>query len=137
MFMATPAVRLRIILIITGVLTLLNLILSASLIGFLAGIVILIMVWGIFRGDYPLCGILGIFLMIYGVINLIVLIAVLLFGTTSSVSGMISLGCYSATMILCGLILRSRSLLEYLKTAPQPEKKSSRFHFFHGGWRDL
>lgn len=43
----------RLLLTLT-ILTLLNLLLTASIVGLIAGVIILVMVWGIRQGDYPL-----------------------------------------------------------------------------------
>lgn len=126
----------RILLALTA-LTAANLLLTASLVGLIAGIVILIMVWGIRKGDWPLTKALSIFLFIYAGINFLVLAVTLLSGAEARVSALIWLGLYSGLLILLGYLLRRKSLQEYLKTAPQPEEKEKKITFFRGGWRDL
>ena len=126
----------RLLLTLT-ILTLLNLLLTASIVGLIAGVIILVMVWGIRRGDYPLATALAVFVCLYGIINLVVLGVVIFSGTEAPVSSLIWLGLYSVSLIALGIFLRARSLREYLKTAKPPEEKIKRFHFFRGGWRDL
>ena len=67
------------------VLTLLNLLFTASLAGLIGGIVILIMVWGIRKGDYGLRKALIVFLLLYAAVNLVVLILSALFSSTARV----------------------------------------------------
>ena len=62
------------LLVTLTVLTLLNLLFTASLAGLIGGIVILIMVWGIRKGDYGLRKALIVFLLLYAAVNLVVLI---------------------------------------------------------------
>lgn len=120
-----------------SLLTLLNLLLTASLVGLIGGILILVMVWGIRRGDYPLSRALGIFLFLYAGVNLVVLCTVVFSGAAAHVSALIWLGLYSLSLILLGLLLRGKTVQTYLKTAQPPKGKEQKIHFFRGGWRDL
>ena len=129
--------RLYGLLLVLTVLTVLNLVLTASIVGLIGAVVLLVMVWGIRRGDYPLTKGLSIFLFIYGAVNLIVLLGTLLTGAQARTSALIWLGIYSVGLIVIGALLRSKGLQQDLKTAPQPQEKEKRIHFFHGGWRDL
>ena len=119
------------------VLTVLNLVLTASMVGFLGAIILLVMVWGIRRGDYPLTKGLSIFLFVYAGINIVVLLVTLLSAAQARTSALIWLSVYSVGLIVIGVLLRSRDLQRDLKTAPQPQEKEKRIRFFHGGWRDL
>ncbi len=118
-------------------LTLLNLLLSGSVVSFIGAVVILIMVWGIRRGDYPLTRALGILLYVYAVVNLAVVALVLGSGASTHISSLIWLGIYSLSLIAMGTILRRSSVQGFLQTAAPPEEKEKKIHFFHGGWRDL
>lgn len=118
-------------------LTFLNLLLSASIAGLIGGILILVMVWGIKKGDYPLVKGLSVFLLFYAGLNLIVLLAAVVSATGASVSALIWLGVYSVGLIALSLLLRSKPVRSYLQTANPPQAKEKKFHFFHGGWRDL
>lgn len=128
---------LRRILLALTLLTLLNLLLTGSIAGLIGGILILVMVWGIRRGDYPLTRGLSIFLFLYAALNFAVLVLTLVSGVQARVSALIWLGLYSAALVVLGLLLRNKALQSYLKTASQPEEKEKKIHFFHGGWRDL
>lgn len=119
------------------VLSLCNLLLTASMVGLVGTILILVMVWGIRRGDYPLTRGLAIFLFLYGVSNLVVCLITLLSGAQARISALIWLAIYSLLLILIGVLLLGKKLQAYLKTAPQPEEKEHKINFFHGGWRDL
>ena len=119
------------------VLTVLNLVLTASMVGFLGAIILLVMVWGIRRGDYPLTKGLSIFLFVYAGIHIVVLLVTLLSAAQARTSALIWLSVYSVGLIVIGVLLRSRDLQRDLKTAPQPQEKEKRIRFFHGGWRDL
>lgn len=128
---------LRRILLALTLLTLLNLVFTGSIAGLIGGILILVMVWGIRRGDYPLTRALSVFLFLYAVLNFVVLLSTLISGAPARLSALIWLGLYSAALVVLGLLLQNKNLQHYLKTAPQPEKKEKKIHFFHGGWRDL
>ena len=128
---------LRIFLLALTVLTLLNLLFTASLVGLICCIVILVMVWGIRRGDYPLTKALSVFLYLYAAVNFVVLAVTLLSDTPARTSALIWLGLYSAGLMLLGGLLQTETIRDYLKTARPPEEKKKRIHFFHGGWRDL
>lgn len=128
---------LRIFLLALTVLTLLNLLFTASLVGLICCIVILVMVWGIRRGDYPLTKALSVFLYLYAAVNFVVLAVTLLSDTPARTSALIWLGLYSAGLMLLGGLLQTETVRDYLKTARPPEEKKKRIHFFHGGWRDL
>mgnify|MGYP004629864941 FL=1 len=119
------------------VLTLLNLLFTASLAGLIGGIVILIMVWGIRKGDYGLRKALIVFLLLYATVNLVVLILSALFSSTARVLSLIWLGAYSLCLVVCALLLRRPEIRAWLEVAPQPTEKEKKIHFFHGGWRDL
>lgn len=119
------------------VLSLCNLLLTASMVGLVGTILILVMVWGIRRGDYPLTRGLAIFLFLYGGSNLVVCLVTLLSGAQARISALIWLAIYSLLLILIGVLLLGKKLQAYLKTAPQPEEKEHKINFFHGGWRDL
>lgn len=119
------------------VLSLCNLLLTASMVGLVGTILILVMVWGIRRGDYPLTRGLAIFLLLYGGSNLVVCLITLLSGAQARISALIWLAIYSLLLILIGVLLLGKKLQAYLKTAPQPEEKEHKISFFHGGWRDL
>lgn len=120
-----------------ALLTLLHLLLSASLVSLIGGIITLVMVWGIRKGDYPLTKALAVFLFLYAAVNFAVLLTVLLSGAQARASAMIWLGFYSAALAVLGGIVRSKPVQTYLKTAAPPEEKKKKIHFFHGGWRDL
>lgn len=128
--------RLQITLAALTAVTLLNLLLTASLVGLLCCALILVMVWGIRRGDYPLVTALSVFLFLYAAVNFAVLAITILFGTPNF-SALIWLGLYSAALMLLASVLQSTPVREYLKTARPPEEKKKKIHFFHGGWRDL
>ncbi len=128
---------LRRILLALTVLTCINLLFTASMVGLLGGILILVMVWGIRRGDYPLTKALSIFLFLYGGINLAVLLVTLCTGADARISALVWLGLYSCLLLILGALLRRKPLQEYLKNAPQPEEKEKKITFFRGGWRDL
>lgn len=125
------------ILLALTLLTVINLLLTASIAGLLGCILILVMVWGIKKGDYPLTKGLSIFLFAYAGVNFAVFFVTLLAGAEVRVSALIWLGLYSAALIFLGVLLRGRALQNYLKTAPQPEEKEKKITFFRGGWRDL
>lgn len=127
----------RICLWAAGILTGMNLIMTASLVSLLAAILILVMIWGIHRGDYSLTTALAVVLLLYGTLNLIVLATVLLSGQEARLSALIWLGGYSAAVLALGVLLRMKPVRDYCKSAVPPDKKPSRFHFFRGGWRDL
>ncbi len=120
-----------------ALLALLNLLLSASLVALVCGLVLWVMIWGIRRGDYPLARGLGIFLYLYGAVNLAVLAAVCFSDTAARISSMLWLGGYSLSLLVLGRLLRGRKIRDYLRTAKPPEEPKKRIHFFHGGWRDL
>ena len=126
----------RILLVLT-VLTVLNICLTASIVGLLAGIVILIMIGGIRKGSWFLTKSLSPLLLGYAGINFVVLILTAALGGSARISSLIWLGIYSGLLILFGVLLRSKALQEYLKTAPPPEEKEKKITFFKGGWRDL
>lgn len=128
---------LRRILLALTLVTLVNLLFTGSIAGLIGGILILVMVWGIRRGDYPLTRGLSVFLLLYAALNFVVLLLTLLSGVQARVSALIWLALYSAALVVLALLLRNQSLQAYLKTAPQPEQKEKKIHFFHGGWRDL
>lgn len=128
---------LRSVLLALTVITLLNLLLTASLAGLIGGIVILIMVWGIRKGDYGLQKALIVFLLLYAAVNLVVLILSALFSSTARVLSLIWLGVYSLCLVVCALLLRRPEIRAWLEVAPQPTEKEKKIHFFHGGWRDL
>ena len=128
---------LRGLLVTLTVLTLLNLLFTASLAGLIGGIVSLIMVWGIRKGDYGLRKALIVFLLLYAAVNLVVLILSALFSSTARVLSLIWLGVYSLCLVVCALLLRRPEIRAWLEVAPQPTEKEKRIHFFHGGWRDL
>mgnify|MGYP000844493528 FL=1 len=128
---------LRGLLVTLTVLTLLNLLFTASLAGLIGGIVILIMVWGIRKGDYGLRKALIVFLLLYAAVNLVVLILSALFSSTARVLSLIWLGVYSLCLVVCALLLRCPEVRAWLEVAPQPTEKEKKIHFFHGGWRDL
>ena len=118
-------------------LTLLNLLLTASVSALIGGIVILVMVWGISRGDYPLTKALAVFLFLYAALNAAVLLLTVISGAAARISALVWLGVYSVALAALGILLRSRAVRSYLKTAKPPEEKEKKIHFFHGGWRDL
>lgn len=129
--------RLHIILLILTLLTLIHLFLTASVIGLIGSILILVMVWGIRKGDYPLTRGLAVFLFLYGGSNLIVLLLALFFGAQVRLSAGIWMSIYSLGIILLGILLRDKAMQAYLKTAPTPQEKEKKITFFRGGWRDL
>ena len=129
--------KLQVILISLTILTLANLLMTSSIVGLLAAIIILIMAHGIHKGNWFLTGSLSILLLVYAGLNFLVLLATASFGVAANLSALIWLGIYSALLILLGCLLRGRALKEYLKTAPQPEEKKKKITFFKGGWRDL
>lgn len=129
--------QLQIILLILTLLTIFHLFMTGSMVGLIGAILILIMVWGIRKGDYPLTRGLSVFLFLYGGSNLLVLFLALIFGGTVSVSAGLWLAIYSIAIITLGIGLRSRPLQTYLKSAPQPQEKEKKITFFRGGWRDL
>ena len=114
-----------------------GLLVTASLAGLIGGIVILIMAWGIRKGDYGLRKALIVFLLLYAAVNLVVLILSALFSSTARVLSLIWLGVYSLCLVVCALLLRRPEIRAWLKVAPQPTEKEKKIHFFHGGWRDL
>ena len=118
-------------------LTLLNLLFTASLAGLIGGIVTLIMVRGIRKGDYGLRKALVVFLLLYAAVNLTVLLLSALFSTTARVLSLVWLGVYSLCLVVCALLLRRPEVRAWLEVAPQPTEKEKKIHFFHGGWRDL
>ena len=122
---------------LSAALTAVNMLISFSLVGFLSGLLILVMAFGVFRGDYPLTGALGAVLVLCGILNIGVMAVVVFGGGSVRISAGIWLICYSLAVIALGLLLRSAPVREYLRTARPPEKKERRFHFFRGGWRDL
>lgn len=135
---ASPEEKLfRSILLALTLLTLFNLLFTASIAGLLGGILILVMVWGIQNGDYPLTKGLSIFLFVYAGVNFMVFFITLISGAQARTSALVWLFIYSALLVVLGILLRSKKLQNYLKTAPQPEEKEKKIHFFHGGWRDL
>jgi hypothetical protein len=121
------------------VLAALNLLLTLSLSALVGGILILVMVLGIRRGDYPLAKGLRIFLYLYSAVNLLVLGASLFTDVEAQPSALIWLGLYTLGLLLSAGRLSTKRVREYLITAPQPEKKEKKrkIQFFHGGWRDL
>lgn len=119
------------------ILSLCNLLLTASIVGLVGTILILVMVWGIHRGDYPLTKGLAVFLFLYGGSNLVVCLITILSGAEFRASALIWLAIYSLMLIAIGVLLLGKKLQTYLKTAPQPEEKEHKINFFHGGWRDL
>lgn len=119
------------------VFTLLNLLFSASMVGLVCGIIILVMVWGIHKGDYPLTRALAVFLFLYAGVNLIVLALTLIAGAAAQVSALVWLFGYSMAILVLGILLCGKHVRAYLKTAQPPPEKQKKFHFFHGGWRDL
>ena len=129
--------RLRVLLAAASLLTVLNLLLTASIISVICGLLILVMSWGVYRGDHPLSKGLGWFLTLYGGVNLIVLCVIVFYGTQARRSALVWMGCYSVAVLVLGCLLRSKHFQENLKSTPPPQNKTSRFHFFHGGWRDL
>ena len=128
---------LRSVLLALTVITLLNLLFTTSLAGLIGGIVTLIMVWGIRKGDYGLRKALLVFLLLYAAVNLVVLILSALFSSTARVLSLICLGVYSLCLVVCALLLRRPEVRAWLEVAPQPTEKEKKIHFFHGGWRDL
>jgi hypothetical protein len=119
------------------VLAAVNLLLTLSLSALVGGILIVVMVLGIRRGDYPLAKALRVFLYLYSAVNLLVLGAALIAGAGTRPSALIWLGLYTACLLVAAGLLGTNKVREYLKVAPQPEKKEKKIHFFHGGWRDL
>ncbi len=107
--------------------TLLNLLFTASLAGLIGGIVILIMVWGIRKGDYGLRKALIVFLLLYAAVNLVVLILSALFSSTARVLSLIWLGVYSLCLVVCALLLRRPEIRAWLEVAPQPTERKRRF----------
>lgn len=135
---ASPEEKLfRGILLALTVLTLFNLLFTASIAGLLGGILILVMVWGIKKGDYPLTKGLSIFLFLYAALNFVVFFITVFSGAQARISALVWLFLYSVLLVVFGVLLRNKKLQTYLKTAPQPEEKEKKIHFFHGGWRDL
>ena len=128
---------LRKLLIALAVLTVLHLLLTASLASLIGGIVILVMVWGIHTGDYGLRKALVVFLVLYGVTNLIVLGISAFFSSSARALSLLWLGLYSLGLLLCAYLLCRPSIHAWLEVAPQPQAKEKKIHFFHGGWRDL
>ena len=133
----SPSAKLRALLWSLTLLAVLNLLLTASLAGLLGAVLILVMVWGIRRGDYPLTRALSVFLFLYAALNLAVLLVTVFSGAQARISALVWLGLSSAALAVVGVMLRGKALQDFLKTAPQPEKKEKKIHFFHGGWRDL
>lgn len=133
----TGRIQLRHTLLLLTILTLLHLIFSASIAGCIGSLLILVMVWGVKRGDYPLIRGLRIFLLLYAALNIMVLAAALISGAETRLTALLWLGLYSAALILIGALLHRKSILDYLKKAPPPEAREKKIHFFHGGWRDL
>lgn len=125
------------ILISLTILSLCHLLFTASIPGLVGTLVILVMVWGIRRGDYPLTRGLAIFLFLYGGSNLVVCLVTYLAQTAVRLSALLWLVVYSCILLWAGIQLRSQKLQQYLKTAPQPEEKTHKITFFKGGWRDL
>ncbi len=135
---ASPEEKLfRGILLALTLLTLFNLLFTASVAGLLGGILILVMVWGIRKGDYPLTKGLSIFLFVYAGVNFVVFFITLISGTQARTSALVWLFVYSTLLVVLGVLLRGKKLQNYLKTAPHPDEKEKKIHFFHGGWRDL
>ena len=128
---------LRRLLLTLTLLTLVNLLLTASLAGLLGGIITLIMVWGIRKGDYGLRKALVVFLLLYAAVNLVVLVLSIAFSASAHPLALLWLGLYSLGLILCALLLRRPSVRAWVEVAPQPTEKEKKIHFFHGGWRDL
>ncbi len=128
---------LRNILIVLTVLTVLHLLLTASMASLIGGIVILIMVWGIRKGDYGLRKALAVFLVVYAATNLIVLLLSAVFSSSARTLSLVWLGLYSLGLLLCAYFLCRPSVRAWLEVAPQPKEKAKKIHFFHGGWRDL
>ena len=114
-----------------------NLLMTASIVGLVGTVLILIMTWGIHRGDYPLAKALAIFLFLYGAFNFIVLAFVMFSGSKVRASSLVWWILYSLILIVLGCLLRGKTVREYLKTAKPPAEKKKKIHFFHGGWRDL
>jgi NhaP-type Na+/H+ and K+/H+ antiporter len=135
--MGTGEKRMKRSLGLLTILTICNLLLTASVVSLVGGIVILVMAWGIRKGDYPLTKALAVVLFVVGGGNLAVLVFLTAAGSSAKPSALAWLGIYSLCLIVLGVLLRSRPVQEYLKTAPQPEEKEKKIHFFHGGWRDL
>jgi hypothetical protein len=129
--------RLKGSLMLLTILTICNLLLTASVVSLVGGIVILVMVWGIRKGDYPLTKALAVVLFLVGSGNLAVMVFLGAAGSGARISALVWLGIYSLCLIVLGILLRSRPVQDYLKIAPQPEEKEKKIHFFHGGWRDL
>lgn len=119
------------------ILSLCNLLLTASAVGLVGTILILVMVWGIRKGDYPLTKGLAVFLFLYGGSNLVVCLITAVSGAQVRVSALIWLAVYSLLLLVMGVLLLSKKLKAYLKTAPQPQEKEHKIQFFKGGWRDL
>ncbi len=119
------------------VITLLNLLLTASLSGLIGSVLILIMVWGIRKGDYGLRKALVVFLFLYAGVNLVVLVLSACFSASARILSMIWLGIYSLGLLGCAYLLRRKEIRTWLEIAPQPAEKEKKIHFFHGGWRDL
>lgn len=128
---------LRISLLALTVLTLVNLLFTASPVGLICCIIILVMIWGIRRGDYPLAKALTVFLYLYAAVNFVVLAVTLLSGVSARTSALIWLGLYSAGLLGLGVVLQTGAVRDYLKTAEPPKTTKKRIHFFRGGWRDL
>ena len=128
---------LRWILLTLTLLCLLNLLLTASLAGLIGGIITLVMVWGIHKGDYGLRKGLAVFLSLYSVLNALVLVLSALFSSSARPLALVWLGIYTLGLILCAIGLCRPELRSWLEVAPQPTEKEKKIHFFHGGWRDL
>ena len=128
---------LRSIFIALTILTVLHLLLTASLASLVGGGIVLIMVWGIRKGDYGLRKALVVFLLIYAVTNLIVLCLSAVFSSSAHALSLLWLGLYSLGLLVCAYLLCRPSVRAWLEVAPQPKEKARKIHFFHGGWRDL
>lgn len=119
----------------------LNLLFTASIISLIGGIIILVMIWGIKKGDYALRGALAVVVFLHAGVNLVGLLTAvyaLISGTSQvSILSTIWLLLFTAALLVFGMLLRSKELRDYLSSAPQPEQKEKKIHFFHGGWRDL
>lgn len=126
----------RILLALT-ILTIVNLLFSASIAGLIGGVITLVMVFGLRNGDWPLRKGLSFFLYLYAAVNLAVLLLTAFFSATAQVLSLIWLGVYSLSLLLCGILLRKPEIGCWIEVAPTTKNKEKKFHFLHGGWRDL
>lgn len=128
--------KLRIAMIVLIVAAAVNLLLSASLAGLVGGILVMAFSVGLLRGDGPFRGIFVALLILYGSVNLVVLIVVSAAGNGNLLS-LIWLGIYSVILIAAGIFLRRKDIRDYCDMArPKPDSEK-KIHFFRGGWRDL